>query len=90
MIARFVRDGVTPAEMRQQNRAKFDSGHRTWSVTKGAKFSEFNTIVWTRTIADIRCDNPEIYCADVKLWATSVLADTETLLRRIGMSASVI
>jgi Family of unknown function (DUF5946) len=83
IIARFIHDGVTPGKIRQQNHSRFDSGHRTWSVTKGAKFSEFDTIVWTRSIADVRYADPEVYCADVKLWATSVLTDTETLLGKL-------
>jgi hypothetical protein len=83
IIARFIQDGVTPGKIRQQNHSRFDSGHRTWSVTKGAKFSEFDTIVWTRSIADVRYADPEVYCADVKLWATSVLTDTETLLGKL-------
>ena len=84
MIARFIREGVTPEEMRKQNRSKFDNGHRRWSVTKGAKLPEFDAIVWSRTIAGVRLDNPENYCADVELWANSVLADTETFIEELN------
>lgn len=86
MVAQFVRDGVTPAEMRQQNRAKFANGQRSWRVTTGEKLAEFATIRWTRTIADVRLDNPELYCADVTQWAMSVLADTEPLLQKLDMA----
>jgi len=84
MVAQFLQEGITPAEMIRQNRSRLNSIHRRWSITKGAKLPEFNTIVWTRTMANIRFDNPKVYCADVKLWATSVLTDTELLLRKIG------
>jgi hypothetical protein len=80
MVARFIWDGVTPAEMRRQNRSRFDNGHRVWRVTRGAKLLEFDTIIWTRTIADVRLDDPKVYCADVTRWAASVLTDTELLL----------
>lgn len=89
MVVQFVHDGVTPAEARKQNRSRFHSGQRKWRVTKGVKLSEFDTITWTRTIADVRLDDPEVYCADIKLWATHVLADTEPLLRRIGPASPI-
>ena len=85
MMAQFIQAGITPAEIWKQNRSRFDSGHRTWHVTKGAKLSEFDTIVWSRTIADVRLDNPETYCADVKLWAKSVLTDTKMLMQALNI-----
>jgi hypothetical protein len=88
MIAQFIQEGVTPAAMRKQNRSKFDNSHRTWSVTKGAKLSEFDTLVWSYTIADVRLDNPEIYCSDVRLWATSILKDTKSLMQELNIEYS--
>jgi hypothetical protein len=52
-----------------------------WRVTAGEKLEEFGTIVCSRTIADVRLDNPRVYRADVELWATSVLADTQPLVQ---------
>jgi hypothetical protein len=82
ILARFVQDRVTPAEVRQENRSRSESGFRTWSINKGEKLSELDGPLWTRTIADIRFDNPKVYCADVILWARSVLTDTGPLLRK--------
>jgi hypothetical protein len=79
MLAQFIQEGVTPAEMRQRNRSRLDSAQRTWSVTKGAKLAEFDTIAWSRTIASVRLEDVESYCADIKLWAISVLEDTEPM-----------
>jgi hypothetical protein len=84
MLARFIRDGLTPEQVRRQNRSRLDSRHRRWSVTKGAKLPEFDSIVWTRTIADVRLDDPETYCKDVILWAERVLSDTEALIQGRG------
>ena len=74
-------DELTPAMARQRYGEKFDSGHRTWSVTRGAKLPGVENIAWTRTIADVRLDTAEGYCADVRRWAESVLADSEPLIR---------
>jgi hypothetical protein len=68
-----------------QNRSRFDRTHRGWSVTKGAKLPEFDALVWTRTIADVRPDDPEIYCSDVRLWAVSVLGDTGRLMQSLDI-----
>ena len=81
MLAQFVEEGVSPAAMRGRNRSRFDSAHRSWSITKGAKLPEFETLLWSRTIAGVRLDDPETYCADVQLWATCVLKDTEQLVQ---------
>ncbi len=77
MVAQFIRQGRAPADVRRQNRKRLDSGQRRWSVTKGAKIAMLDGIAWTRTIADVRLDASDLYCADVKLWAEGVLADTE-------------
>jgi hypothetical protein len=84
MIVKFMQEGITPAEMRERYQARFDSRHRKWSITKGVKLCGFDEVIWTRSIVDIRLDNPEVYCADVKLWAASVLTDTEIILQRIS------
>ncbi len=84
MVAQFMQQGITPADMRKQNHQRFDSGQRKWSITKGEKLSEFDTIIWSRTIADVRLDSPEIYCADVKRWAISVLEDTADLVEKLN------
>jgi hypothetical protein len=84
MLARFIRDGLTPEQVRRQNRSRFDSRYRSWSVTTGAKLPEFDSIVWTRTIADVRIEDPETYCKDVTLWAERVLSDTEVRIQDRG------
>jgi hypothetical protein len=81
LLVQFIQEGKTPAEVRYENRHKLDSGPRKWRVTKGAKIST-DGLVWTHTIADVRLDNPDAYCADIELWAKSVLADTEKLVGR--------
>jgi hypothetical protein len=83
LLARFVA-GDTPDAARRRSRGALDSGRRTWSVTRGEKLAGVDGIAWTRTIADVRLDTAERYCADVRAWAASVLADSEELARAAG------
>jgi len=69
---------------RQHSRVNADSGHRTWSFTRGAKLPGVEDIVWSYTIAAIRPDTAESYCADVNHWAESILADSEQLIQKTG------
>jgi hypothetical protein len=80
MVAQFIRQGRAPSDVRRQNRKRLASAQRRWSVTKGAKMAGLDGVVWTRTIADVRLDTPDLYCADVRLWAEGVLSDTEGML----------
>ena len=80
LLAEFVHGGLSPVDARRRNRRALDSGNREWSITRGPKFERFDQIVWTRTIADLRFDDAESHCADVRAWATAVLADTEQVL----------
>jgi hypothetical protein len=41
-------------------------------------------IRWTMTVAEVRLDTPEQYCADVRRWAESVLADSAALVKSVG------
>jgi hypothetical protein len=81
LLAKFVHEGWTPAMARRQIRVSADSGHRNWSFTKGAKLPDVGQIAWTYTIADVRLDTAEAYCADVRQWAKRILADSEQLTR---------
>ena len=76
LVRQTISQESTPADIRKMNRDRLDSGVRKWSITKGAKLAEFATIRWSRTIADIRLENPEGYVSDVKQWVISVLEDT--------------
>lgn len=83
LLVQFIQGDKTPAQVRAQNRRQLDSQQRKWSITKGEKIS-LEGLSWSRTIADVRLDTPEIYCADVELWAKYVLADTAALIRDLN------
>ena len=84
LLRQFIAGEMTPAMVRKQNRSKFDSGQRKWSITKGPKLPGVEDIQWTFTVSDVRLDTAEIYCADVRRWAESVLQDTEPLISMLG------
>jgi hypothetical protein len=84
LLHQFVYEGLTPAEVRRRYRLDWDDEQRAWSFTKGAKLTQVDEIVWTRTIVDVRTDTAEHYCADVRDWAVAVLADTEVLVQAPG------
>lgn len=76
LLRRFVREGASPAAIRDDVRRKLNAGK---SVLRGPQFPEAGGVFWTRHITGVRRDSPEIYCRDVKEWAKAVLADTNHL-----------
>lgn len=84
LLHEFLYQGLTPQAARKRDAAEMDSGRRTWSITKGAKLPGVENVRWTFTIADVRVDTAEHYCADVRRWAEAVLADTQHLANEPG------
>jgi hypothetical protein len=80
LLFQFIYRGLTPAMARQHNRVNFDSRHRTCSLTKGAMLPGVEEVAWAWTIADVRLDAAKLYCADVRHWTESILADSEQLV----------
>lgn len=80
LLGKFVYDGWTPAMARRHYRVAADSRHRTWRFTKGSRLPGVEDIAWSCTIAGVKLTTAEIYCADVRHWAESILADTEVWL----------
>jgi hypothetical protein len=83
MLVRFL-NGLTPEVARHDSRKAVDGGNRMYSFTRGPKLVGVESITWTRTIADMRLDTAEHYCADVWAWAEQVVRDSEDLMRTAG------
>jgi hypothetical protein len=83
LLRQFVEDGLVPDEARRRGRVQVDSGHRSWSFTRGPKLPGVELLRWTMTVAEVRLDTPEHYCADVRRWAESVLADSAALVKSV-------
>lgn len=86
LLQRFIHEDLTLAEARREMQSMLDGGQRAWSLTWGAKLSQVDDVVWTRTIADVRLDTAEHYCADVRAWAIAehVISGDCAYLGRIG------
>jgi hypothetical protein len=81
LLRQFVEDGLPPSEARRRGRLQVDGGQRSWSFTRGPKLPGVEQIHWTMTVAEVRLDSPEHYCADVRRWAASVLADSAAVVK---------
>jgi hypothetical protein len=84
LLDRFVA-GLSPAAARARFRRAFDGGNRGYSFTRGPKLAGVEAIAWTRTVADVRLDSADHYCADVRAWAEQVVRDSEELMRTAGV-----
>lgn len=74
LLTDFWEGGVTPEEVRKRNRAKLDSGTRTWKV-KGTPASHGvydPPMQWTMTAAHVIAGGVDNYCDSVRTWARSV------------------
>ena len=83
LLTRFL-SGLTPEEALRASRQALASGNRTYSFTKGPKLAGVESIAWTCTIANVRLDTAEHYCADVWAWAERIVRDSEDLMRTTG------
>lgn len=74
LLAAFVVNGASPAEVRQQNRGHVSSANRNWKITGTAvSFGVYeHPVIWTMTAVDIIIGGPENYCERVRAWAQSI------------------
>jgi hypothetical protein len=72
--------GVTPSELRRQNRSVVDSGVRRWKVIGSTTLTRH--IAWPMTIMDIDSTDADAYCVAVTEWARSSLGAIR--LRKMG------
>lgn len=61
---------------------------RTWSFTRGTRLPGAEKLAWECTIAEIRHNTAKNYCADVRRWAGQILADSEDVIRGLGVHPS--
>ncbi|MCW5875044.1 MAG: hypothetical protein KIS88_10405 [Anaerolineales bacterium] len=79
LLSEFVFDGLTPENARRKIGRHVDSRNRTFSIVRGEKLLGVEQIEWGLTIADVRLDTAEHYCADVRRWARQVCKDSAAL-----------
>ena len=81
LLTEFVVHGTPPAKIRRRNRAKVDSGKRTWPIggtaERHGKYGR--SISWQLTVCDVVAGGAANYCTMVKKWARSVHATLQEL-----------
>lgn len=74
LLKAFLHEGRTPAAVRQEDRRALDSGRRSVKLKNRAAAPVVRSRTWPATIADVRLESGEAYCASVTQWATAALA----------------
>jgi hypothetical protein len=74
--ARDLLRGFLDGSRRPEDRRQPGSEH---SVARGRRFQAAADMAWTRTIGDVRTDDPDAYVADVKAWAWAIIADSQRI-----------
>jgi hypothetical protein len=74
LLAAFLDEGLTPQQVRRDNRARVDSSRRKWKIkgTAAAHGAYDPPIEWTMTAADVVTGGAANYCENVWRWARSV------------------
>ena len=68
-----------PTFIRKQNKDLVDSSKRKFKITSKDGKRIINKSTWTKTILDVRTENAEASCEDIKAWARSALEDAENV-----------
>jgi len=79
LLREFLVENKSPEFIRTQNKDLVDSGKRKFKITSKDGKPVINKVTWTKTILDVRAENAEVYCEDIKAWAKSALEDVEGL-----------
>jgi hypothetical protein len=79
LLREFLVENKSPATIRKQIKDTVDSGKRTFKFKSKTGVPVIDKTTWTKTILDVRAENPKVYCEDITVWARSVLEDAETI-----------
>ncbi len=76
LLRDFLVNNKPPAQVRQQNRDRVDSGKREFKIKSRDAQPKVHQ-VWSSTILSVRLEDAAQYREDVMAWARSVLQDSE-------------
>ncbi len=79
LLREFLVENKSPEFIRKQNKDLVDSGKRKFKITSKDGKRIINKTTWTKTILDVRTEDAEVYCEDIKTWARSTLEDAQEL-----------
>ena len=77
LLREFLLGGKSPEEVRSERRDAVDSGKRTFKIKSKTGQPVIPRTSWSRTVLDVRLDNPSDYCEDIISWASATLMDAE-------------
>ncbi len=83
LLREFLVDKKDPAAVRRERSHLVDAGRRDFKISSRDGQSVIEPLTWSRTIADVRSENPEQYGGDIQAWARSVLADCDRAKFRV-------
>lgn len=86
LLGKFASGQMNPERMVRQNQRKMNHRDHKGSLTRGPKLPGVEAVVWTFTVAEVRLETADHYCADVRRWAERVLADSEELVALVSHS----
>ncbi len=79
LLREFLVENKSPSFIRKQNKDLVDSGKRKFKITSKDGKRIISKTTWKKTILDVRTENAEVYCGDIKAWARSALEDAENV-----------
>lgn len=79
LLRDFIIENKSPSVIRKQIKDNVDSGKRTFKIKSKTGVPVINKSTWEKTILDVRTENADVYCEDIKAWAKSVLEEAEGL-----------
>ena len=79
LLREFLVENKSPEFIRKKNKDLVDSGKRKFKITSKDGKPVINKSTWTKTILDVRMENAEAHCEDIKAWARSALEDSENV-----------
>lgn len=77
LLTAFIKEGRSPAEMREANRDKVNSKNRDWKITARPddKGAYANPVIWTLHAADVVRHGEPRYVESVREWAQAAYGD---------------
>ncbi len=79
LLREFLLGGKPPEVIRKERSAQVDGGQRTFKIKSRTDLPIIPSVRWTKTVVEVRTDDPQQYCEDVIAWASATLADSELI-----------
>lgn len=75
LLIRFLRTAAGPGSIHRGSRPAPGGDRSAASLTRGPRLPGAEAIRWSMTVAEVGLESAEGYCADIRRWAESIVAD---------------